>query len=89
MLTLSRKADEVILIGNDIRIIIKRIDGDIVKLGIEAPKNVPIYREEVFAKVSQQNKEALAKALPDGSAAAQLNLKWPGKQAGKSEGQGA
>ena len=77
MLTLSRKTDEAILIGSDIRIVIKRIDGDIVKIGIEAPKNVPIYREEVFAKVSQQNKEALAKALPDSATGAELRLKWP------------
>jgi carbon storage regulator len=77
MLTLSRKTEEAILIGSDIRIVIKRIDGDIVKLGIEAPKNVPIYREEVFARVSQQNKEALAQAQADETSGAELHLKWP------------
>jgi carbon storage regulator len=77
MLTLSRKTDEAILIGSDIRIVIKRIDGEIVKLGIEAPRDVPIYREEVFMKVSQQNKEALARAQDDEASGAALGLKWP------------
>lgn len=77
MLTLSRKADEAILIGSDIRIVIKRIDNDTVKVGIEAPKQVPIYREEVFAKVSEQNKEALARAAKAAGATDGLQLKWP------------
>jgi len=77
VLTLSRKTNEAILIGSDIRIVIKRIDGEIVKIGIEAPRNVPIHREEVFARVSQQNKEALAQARPDAATGAELRLKWP------------
>lgn len=78
MLTLSRKADEAIRIGNDIRIVIKRIDGEIVKIGIEAPKDVPIYREEVFAKVSAQNQEALAQAAAGPSG--EVKLKWSTKK---------
>jgi len=77
MLTLSRKTDEAILIGTDIRIVIKRIDGDIVKIGIEAPKHVPIYREEVFSKISEQNQEALKRALSASVAGRELELKWP------------
>jgi carbon storage regulator len=78
MLTLSRRTDEAILIGSDIRIVIKRIDGEIVKIGIEAPRDVPIYREEVFAKVSQQNKEALASAQGDGASGGDAaRLKFP------------
>ncbi|MEA3213594.1 MAG: carbon storage regulator [Chthoniobacter sp.] len=77
MLTLSRKTEEAILIGSDIRIVIKRIDGEIVKLGIEAPKNVPIYREEIFNRVSQQNQEALARAQGDATAGGELQLKFP------------
>jgi len=77
MLTLSRKTDDAILIGTDIRIVIKRIDGDIVKIGIEAPKHVPIYREEVFSKVSAQNREALKKAESATMEGRELELKWP------------
>jgi carbon storage regulator len=77
MLTLSRKADDAILIGTDIRIVIKRIDGDIVKIGIEAPKHVPIYREEVFSKISEQNLEALKRAQSASVAGQEFELKWP------------
>ena len=77
MLTLSRKTDDAILIGTDIRIVIKRIDGDIVKIGIEAPKHVPIYREEIFAKISEQNREALRKAQSASMEGRELELKWP------------
>lgn len=74
MLTLTRRTEEAILIGSDIRIVIKRIDGEVVKLGIEAPKNLAIYREEIFAKISQQNQEALAQAQDK---AAPVRLNWP------------
>jgi len=87
MLTLSRRTEEAILIGSDIRIVIKRIDGEIVKLGIEAPRNVPIYREEVFAKVSQQNQAALAGAKADVGDGGELRLKWP--QATKPDATGS
>lgn len=58
MLALSRKKDEAIVINEDIEITIIEIKGDQVKLGITAPKSVPIYRKEVYAQIKDANKEA-------------------------------
>lgn len=60
MLVLSRKAEEVIYIGNDIKIRILDIRGDIVSIGIEAPKSIEILRSELIRTVSDTNKEAIA-----------------------------
>ncbi len=58
MLALSRKANESIIIGNDIEITILEVKGEQVKIGIKAPKSVPVYREEVYAQIKEANKEA-------------------------------
>lgn len=60
MLILSRKIDEKIKIGNDITITLIDVHGDQVKIGIEAPKNVKVFRQEVFEAIQQENKEACA-----------------------------
>lgn len=58
MLALSRKANESIIIGNDIEVTILEIKGEQVKIGINAPKSVPVYREEVYTQIKEANKEA-------------------------------
>lgn len=58
MLILSRKVDEKIRIGNDILIQVISISGDQVKIGVDAPKNVKVFRQEVFDDIQRQNKEA-------------------------------
>lgn len=58
MLALSRKKDEAIIINNDIEITVIEIKGDQVKLGISAPKTIPIYRKEVYVQIQEANKEA-------------------------------
>lgn len=58
MLALSRKKDEAIIINNDIEIKIIEVKGDQVKIGISAPKSVPIYRKEVYLQIQEANKEA-------------------------------
>ena len=59
MLALSRKKDEAIIINDDIEITIIEIKGDQVKIGISAPKEVPIYRKEVYLQIQDSNKEAM------------------------------
>ena len=62
MLALSRKCNESIMIGNGIEITILDIKGDQVKIGINAPKSVPIYRKEIYKQIQAANIEA-AKAV--------------------------
>lgn len=59
MLALSRKKDEAIVINNNIEITIIEVKGDQVRLGISAPKSVPIYRKEVYLQIQESNKEAM------------------------------
>ena len=58
MLALSRKKDEAVIINDDIEITIIEIKGDQVKIGISAPKSVPLYRKEVYMQIQNANKEA-------------------------------
>ena len=58
MLTLSRKINESIMIGNDIEVTILDVKGDQVKIGISAPKAVPVYRKEIYVQIQDVNKEA-------------------------------
>lgn len=58
MLALARKVNESIMIGNDIEIIVLEIKGDQIKLGVKAPKSVPIYRKELYVHIQEENKQA-------------------------------
>lgn len=57
MLVLSRKQDEKIMIGDSITLMVISIQGDKVRLGIEAPKEVSIHREEVYRAIQQERSE--------------------------------
>ena len=63
MLVLSRKQDEKIMIGDSITLMVISIQGDKVRLGIEAPKHVSIHREEVYQAI-QRSRSASVDALP-------------------------
>ena len=60
MLALSRKKQEALIINNNIEITILDIKGDQVKIGISAPKDVSIYRKEVYLQIQESNKEAMS-----------------------------
>lgn len=65
MLALSRKINESIIIGNDIEITVLEVKGDQVKIGISAPKSVPIYRKELYLQIKESNKEAAETSASD------------------------
>jgi carbon storage regulator len=60
MLILSRKVNEKIMIGEDISVSIIEIRGDQVRLGVDAPKSVKVFRQEVFDAIKAENKAAAA-----------------------------
>lgn len=59
MLALSRKKNEALVINNNIEITVLEIKGEQVKLGISAPKEIPVYRKEVYIQIQEENKEAV------------------------------
>jgi len=61
MLILSRKSSESIVIDGRIRVKIVRVEGDVVKIGIEAPADVPVHREEVYDEIQRNNQQALVR----------------------------
>ncbi|MCU6708440.1 carbon storage regulator CsrA [Paenibacillus sp. J5C_2022] len=58
MLVLSRKSNESIMIGPNIEVVVIGMEGDNVKLGIRAPKDVQIYRQEVYKTIQEENRAA-------------------------------
>ena len=61
MLILSRKSGESIVIDGRIHMKVVRVDGDTVKIGIEAPMDVPVHRREVYEEIQRSNQQALTK----------------------------
>lgn len=58
MLALSRKKNEALVINNNVEVTVLDIKGEQVKLGISAPREVPVYRKEVYVQIQDANKEA-------------------------------
>ena len=61
MLILSRKLGETIVIDGHIHVTVMRVDGEVVKLGIAAPMEVPVHRKEVYEEIQRSNQQALTK----------------------------
>jgi carbon storage regulator len=72
MLILTRRAGERVVIGEDVLVTVMEVSGQTVRLGIAAPQGLPIYREEIWLAVKEENRaaaEAAADALPAKGAA--------------------
>ena len=59
MLALTRKKGESLVVNNNIEITVLEIRGDQIKIGISAPKNVPVYRKEVYLQIRKENEASL------------------------------
>ncbi|MCI7129427.1 MAG: carbon storage regulator CsrA [Lachnospiraceae bacterium] len=62
MLALTRKKGESLVLNNDIEVTVLEIRGDQVKLGVKAPRQVPVYRKEVYLQIQKENEAAASVA---------------------------
>jgi carbon storage regulator len=76
MLVLSRQRDESIIIGDNIVITVVDIRGDKVRLGINAPTEIPVHRQEVYEAIQRENQRA-AGSGPDDASNTATNSKFP------------
>lgn len=60
MLVLSRRVGETLIIGNDIKITVLGISGNQVRIGIDAPKNIEVHREEVYMRIAEERRQKSA-----------------------------
>jgi carbon storage regulator len=80
MLILSRKTGESVIIDGRIVVTVTRVDGDVVRLGIQAPHDVPVHRREIYEEIQRNNQQAATKrrqALPKLQALARPQPKAP------------
>lgn len=64
MLVLARRVNDSIVIGDNVEIVVVEIKGDQVKLGIKAPKEVKVFRGEIYAEIQKENRAASESTLP-------------------------
>jgi carbon storage regulator len=65
MLVLTRKVDQSIMIGDQIRIVVVDVRGDQVKIGIDAPRDIMVHRQEVYQEIQAENQRAVLKKQID------------------------
>ncbi len=69
MLVLTRKSNQSIMIGDEVEVTILAISGEKVRIGIEAPRSVPVFRKEVYVEMAAEDREELGAARAAGSSA--------------------
>jgi len=72
MLILTRRPGESLYLGDEIKVIVLSVQGKQIKIGLEVPDDMPVYREEIYLRVQEQNKLALQLSDQDLLAATQL-----------------
>ena len=77
MLVFTRKSGESLMIGDEIEIRILSVGSEQVKVGIEAPRRIPVHRREVFDAIVEQNLKASASEVPSGDLLRALKRKDP------------
>jgi len=77
MLVLSRRVGESVMIGDDVVLTVVEVRGDIVRLGIDAPRDIKVHREEVYREVEEANRAAAANPSELSAAAALARLPRP------------
>lgn len=77
MLVITRKADQSLMIGSEVEVVVLGITKDGVRLGIRAPKTVQVHRREVFEAIAAENRAAAAAKVPVQDAAALLRKQLP------------
>lgn len=89
MLILTRKPGESLYIGDDIKITIVELKGHQIRVGIDAPEELRIYREEIYLQILEENKKAAEAPLADDVGLENLTAAWAGRKGVLSSGGGS
>lgn len=65
MLVLTRKVGESIRIGDEIEVVVTAVDQNKVRIGVKSPRNIPVYREELYRRIQLENQQAANVAMND------------------------
>ena len=84
MLVLSRKVNQSIMVGDNVRVVVVAVDRDQVKLGIEAPREIAVHRSEIYEEIQRSNKAAVETAAPVQQKAAVRATLQPRKKSPKN-----
>lgn len=84
MLVLSRRRDESIMIGDDVEVTIVDVRGDVVKLGVRAPREIAVHRKEIYETIQRENIAAAQSSQEDLSKAVEAVRKRQQKKSGCS-----